>query len=51
MIYDISSYYGIDPKIVERTWDVYDYYEHLVFKIHRQKIDEFLIENRSKKIN
>lgn len=42
MIYEIAGYYGIDPKIVEKKWDVYDYYEHLVFKIHKQKTEEYL---------
>ena len=41
MIYEISGYYGIDPKTVESSWDVYDYYEHLVFKIHKQKTEEY----------
>lgn len=42
MIYEIASYYGLDPKLVEENWDVYDYYEHLVFKIHKNKTEEYL---------
>ncbi|MFI5144886.1 MAG: hypothetical protein ACHQJ4_04760 [Ignavibacteria bacterium] len=42
MIYEIAGYYGIDPKTVEAHWDVYDYYEHLVFKIYKQKTEEYL---------
>lgn len=49
MIYDIAHYYGIDPKIVERKWDTYDYYEHMIFKIHRQRVDEYLMEKLNQK--
>ena len=42
MIYEIAGYYGINPKTVESGWDLYDYYEHLIFKIHKQKTEEYL---------
>ena len=51
MIYDIAGYYGIDPKDVERNWDVYDYFEHLVFKFHRQKVQEYINESARQQIN
>ncbi len=51
MIYEISCYYGIDPKKTEKTWDVYDYYEHLVFKIQKKKTEEYFYHLSKNKNN
>ncbi len=42
MIYDIAYEYGLNPKEVEREWDVYDYYEQMVFKVQRMRVKDYL---------
>ena len=48
MIYDISTHYKLDPKEAASKWDIYDYYEFLVLKIHANETERYLIEQAQK---